>query len=58
MPINILGGSHGSNILADVLEYDPEAIQWTKVGELADARTGHAVSLVPKEIVDYCTPNS
>ena len=59
MPINILGGSHGQNILADVLEYDPEAIQWTKVGELAVARTGHAVGLAPYYIVvDYCTPNS
>ena len=58
MPINILGGSHGQNIYADVLEYDAQTPKWTKVGELADARTGHAVSLVPKEILDYCTPNS
>ena len=44
--------------VADVLEYDPQAAQWTKVGELAKARAAHAVSLVPKEIAAYCTPNS
>ena len=55
--MNILGGSYGNNIYADVLEYDAQAIQWTKVGELADARTGHAVSLVHKETTEYCTPS-
>ena len=45
--------------MADVLEYDPETPKWTKVGELAVARTGHAVGLAPNYIVvDYCTPNS
>ena len=56
--MNILGGSHGNNIYADVLEYDPEGIQWTKVGELAEARTGHAVGLAPKENVAYCTTST
>ena len=55
--MNILGGSYGNNIYADVLEYDAQAIQWTKVGELADARTGHAVSLVHTETTEYCTPS-
>ena len=56
--MNILGGSYGNNIYADVLEYDAQAIQWTKVGELAEARTGHAVGLVHTETADFCTPNS
>ena len=62
MSINILGGSHGQNIMADVLEYDDQTPKWTKVGELAVARTGHAVGLVPGYMapyyIDYCTPNS
>ena len=58
MSISILGGSHGNNIYADVLEYDAQTPQWTKVGELAEARTGHAVGLAPNYIVDYCTPST
>ena len=34
--------------------YDAEADQWTPVGQLATARYGHAMSLVPKETADYC----
>ena len=40
--------------LKDVLDYDPEADKWTKVGEMAHARYLHGMSLVPKETVDYC----
>ena len=45
--------NHG-NILADVLDYDLDADKWTKVGEMADARYLHGMSLVPKETADYC----
>ena len=34
--------------------YDSLADQWTKVGQLAKARRGHAMSKVPKEIANYC----
>ena len=44
---------HGS-ILADVLDYDPDADKWTKVGEMATARYLHGMSLVPKETADFC----
>ena len=42
--------------MTDVLEYDPEGDKWTKVGELAEARYCHAMSIVPKETADYCGP--
>ena len=42
------------NGLKDVLDYDPDADKWTKVGEMAHARYLHGMSLVPKETADYC----
>ena len=48
------GGNDGSGYLTEVLLYDPEADQWTPVGQLATARWSHAMSLVPKETADYC----
>ena len=42
------------NYLTDVLDYDPDADKWTKVGQLAKARYYHGMSLVPKETADYC----
>ena len=55
MTLIIIGGytRSGSN-LAAVLDYDPEADKWTKVGEMAKGRTGHAMSLVPAETAEYC----
>ena len=52
----IIGGNTGSGYsgLADVLDYDPDADKWTKVGQLATARFRHGMSLVPKETSDYC----
>ena len=40
--------------LADVLDYDPDADKWTKVGEMAKARSYHGMSLVPAKTADYC----
>ena len=40
--------------LKDVLDYDPDADKWTKVGEMANARYLHGMSLVPKETADHC----
>ena len=55
--LNVLilgGGVRGPARLADVLDYDPDENKWTKVGQLAKGRDKHAMSLVPKEIADYC----
>ena len=38
----------------DVLDYNPDADRWKKVGEMAHARGLHGMSLVPKETADYC----
>ena len=38
----------------DVLDYDPDADKWTKVGEMAHYRYLHGMSLVPRETMDYC----
>ena len=40
--------------LADLSDYDPEEGKCSKVGQLAKGRDKHAMSLVPKEIADYC----
>ena len=53
----ITGGTekyYDGNRLKDVLDYDPDADKWTKVGEMAHARYYHGMSLVPKETADYC----
>ena len=51
----ITGGQEDhTNILAEVLDYDPDADKWTKVGQMAKARYYHGMSLVPKETADYC----
>ena len=42
------------DILAEVLDYDPDADKWTKVGEMAKARSYHGMSLVPAKTADYC----
>ena len=39
---------------ADVLDYDPNADKWTKVGTMTKGRWFHSMSLVPKETADYC----
>ena len=55
----ITGGKVGNKVnkgyFADVLKYDPKADQWTKVGQLAKARRGHAMTKVPKDIANYCS---
>ena len=50
----IVGGSGNGRRRKDVLDYDPDADKWTKVGQMAKGRTTHAMSLVPKETADYC----
>ena len=51
----ITGGQEDhTNILAEVLDYDPDADKWTKVGEMAKARSYHGMSLVPAKTADYC----
>ena len=45
---------YNGNGLKDVLDYDPDADKWTKVGEMAHARYLHGMSLVPEETADYC----
>ena len=47
-------GGYDGSYMTEVLLYDPEADQWTPVGQLATARGEHAMSLVPKETADYC----
>ena len=47
-------GGQGSKDSAEVLDYDPDADKWTKVGQLAKGRNSHGMSLVPMETADYC----
>ena len=52
---NITGGYNSDKTyLSDVLDYDPDADKWSKVGEMAHARYSHGMSLVQKEPADYC----
>ena len=39
--------------LNEVLDYDPKADKWTKVGQMATAREDHAMSLVPGDTSDF-----
>ena len=48
------GGEDKKTYLDEVLEYDSRSNKWTKVGRLAGARRGHAVSLVPAAVEDQC----
>ena len=50
----VIGGYDGTNRRSEVLIYDPENDQWTTVGQFAKGRSGHAMSLVPKETAKYC----
>ena len=40
--------------MTEVLDYDPDADKWTKVGEMAKGRASHGMSLVPAETAEYC----
>ena len=48
------GGDSDSGTFADVLDYDPNADKWTKVGTMTKGRKYHGMSLVAKETADYC----
>ena len=55
LSFTIPGGDDVTNRkLTEVLIYDPEADQWNSVGHLATARSIHAMSIVPREIADFC----
>ena len=49
----IIGGYNG-NYYSEVMIYDSEKDQWTTVGKFARSRSGHTMSLVPKETANYC----
>ena len=51
--VYVKGGNDGK-LQAEVLDYNPDANKWTKVGQLAKARHAHGISLVPNETADYC----
>ena len=53
-PLYVIGGYDGTNRRSEVLIYDPEKDQWTTVGQFAKGRSGHAMSIVPKETAKYC----
>ena len=39
-----------------ILEYDPEFEEWTKIGEMKEARRDHAVSVVDfTDYANFCT---
>ena len=48
------GPKSGQTGRSVVLDYDPDADKWTKVGEMAKARSYHGMSLVPAKTADYC----
>ena len=47
-------GGRDPKSLSDVLDYDPDADKWTKVGQLATARFYHGMSIVPRETANFC----
>ena len=49
----IIGGYNG-NYYSEVMIYDSGKDKWTTVGKFARSRSGHTMSLVPKETANYC----
>ena len=40
---------------SDILTWDPELSSWSKVGDMAVARSGHAVTVVDYDVISqYC----
>ena len=56
VPIFIITGgqNRGGEAISGVLDYDPDADKWTRVGYMAKTRYYHGMSLVPKETANYC----
>ena len=48
------GGRDVGGYSTDVLKYDPEADEWSSVGQLAIGQYYHAMSKVPLSTSDYC----
>ena len=48
------GGYTGSTLSDEVLLYNSEDDEWTTVGHLSAGRNDHAMSLVPRNTVDFC----
>ena len=47
----IIAGGSDNNVYDDILQYDPEEDTITSVGHMIQARSFHAISVVPAE--DY-----
>ena len=48
------GGWTGSTTIDEVLLYNSAEDEWTTVGHLSTARSGHGMSLVPANTADHC----
>ena len=46
--------SRNGKYYSEVMIYNSEKDKWTTMGKLARSRSGHAMSLVPKETANYC----
>ena len=51
-------GMAGSVHMDDILQYDSQTNHWSSVGKMTTERTGHAMSLVPATVKQYCTSQS
>ena len=48
-------GGYGDTYLSDIQTWDPELSSWSKVGDMAVARSSHAVTVVDYHVISqYC----
>ena len=53
--VYVTGGWDGHTDHSDIQTWDPELSSWSKVGDMAVARSGHAVTVVDYHVISqYC----
>ena len=53
--VYVTGGYDGGTSLSDIQTWDPELSSWSKVGDMARARSYHAVTVVDYHVISqYC----
>ena len=53
--VYVTGGWDDVTGLSDIQTWDPELSSWSKVGDMAVARSGHAVTVVDYHVISqYC----
>ena len=53
--VYVTGGGTGATYHSDIQTWDPELSSWSKVGDMAVGRAGHAITTVDYNVISqYC----